>query len=126
MKALVIDTNILVAALLSKNGKAYQLLNDVLSGKYHVVCSSDIYDEYCDVLHREEFHIDPTYVDYILHWFAVYAEFIEPQKSTDKMIDEDDRIFYDTAKARKALLVTRNVKHYPVDEVVTLISELYP
>ena len=35
------------------------------------------------------------------------------------LIDEDDRIFLDTAKASGALLVTGNTKHYPHEPFIT-------
>ena len=34
------------------------------------------------------------------------------------MIDEDDRIFYDTAKTAKAYLITGNKKHYPQENFI--------
>jgi predicted nucleic acid-binding protein len=40
---------------------------------------------------------------------------IEPPISTIPMPDETDRIFYDTAKASGAFLITGNIRHYPTD-----------
>ena len=40
------------------------------------------------------------------------------------MKDEKDRVFYDLAKSCRARLVTGNIKHYPVDELVTALWEL--
>lgn len=123
---LVIDTNILVAALKSPTGKAYRLLDDVLNEKYDIICSEEIFHEYDEVLHREEFGFEELYVNYILLWFRGHADFVTPLPSTESMIDPDDRIFFDTAKVRNAKLVTFNLKHYPVHELRTSISELYP
>lgn len=41
------------------------------------------------------------------------------------MKDEDDRVFFDVAKCLNIKLITRNYKHFPVDELVALIDELY-
>lgn len=34
------------------------------------------------------------------------------------MIDEKDRIFYDTAKESSAILVTGNIKHFPKEAFI--------
>lgn len=121
---LVIDTNIIVSALLSADGTAFQVLSDVLDGKYVVFVSKEIYEEYRNVLHREKFHFDDEIIEFILNWFLENAIWIEVSKSNIPMPDEKDRIFFDVAKCCKARLLTGNVKHYPVDELVTLLWEL--
>jgi predicted nucleic acid-binding protein len=42
-----------------------------------------------------------------------HGEEIWPLSSVHAMIDEDDRIFYDTAKSAEAYLISGNTKHYP-------------
>lgn len=56
---LVIDTNILVNALLSNDdqSKSIRLLNDVFQGVHRMCVSSEIMNEYRDVLSRPQFHI---------------------------------------------------------------------
>lgn len=127
---LVIDTNILVNALMSsnENSKAMQLLDDVFAGKHTMVVSSMIMEEYADVLNRPHLGIPKEEVVYLLEWIDKFAIHIEPLPTTQwevEMRDEDDRVFFDTAKCLNARLVTRNYKHYPVHELVTLIDELY-
>lgn len=121
---LIIDTNIIVSALLSQDGKAFQLLSDVLDGKYTAFISEEVYEEYNDVLHREKFGFDEEIISYILGWFRSNAVWVEVTKSSGFVPDEKDRIFYDIAKCCKARLVTGNSKHYPVDELVTSLWEI--
>lgn len=121
---LIIDTNIIVSALLSPDGKAFQLLSEVLDGKYTVFISREVYEEYDEVLHREKFGFDEEIILYILEWFRSNAVWVEVTKSSVSVPDEKDRIFYDIAKCCKARLVTGNNKHYPVDELVTSLWEL--
>ena len=45
-------------------------------------------------------------------------------KFIDTIIDEKDIPFYVTAKATKSRLVTGNIKHYPIEEMRTMIWEL--
>lgn len=123
---LVIDTNIIVSALLSPEGTAFQILSDVLDGKYEVLISKEIYEEYDEVLRRPKFNFDKDIIDYLLSWFRRNAIWIEVTKSDIAMPDEKDRIFFDVAKCCKARLLTGNNKHYPVDELVTALWEIEP
>lgn len=123
---LVIDTNIIVSALLSPDGAAFRILSDALDGKYEVLISAEIYEEYKDVLHREKFNFDEDIIAYLLEWFRNNAIWIEVTKSDIPVPDEKDRIFFDVAKCCKARLLTGNIKHYPVDELVTALWELEP
>jgi len=122
-KAVVVDTNIIISALLSPEGTAFEFMSKVIDGQYIALVSEEIFREYEDVLRRDKFGLDEDIVDYILNWFIKNAVWIEPQKSCGPMPDEKDRAFYDVAKSCKARLVTGNFKHYPVDECVTALWE---
>lgn len=121
---MVIDTNIIVSALLSADSNAFKVLSDALDGKYTVLISEEIFQEYQDVLHREKFGFDEEIISFLLEWFKENAIWIEVSKSNIPMKDEKDRVFYDLANSCKARLVTGNIKHYPVDELVTALWEL--
>ena len=47
----------------------------------------------------------------------------EPVTSLVPMPDEDDRIFYDTAKESGAFLITGNKKHYPDEPFIMTPSD---
>lgn len=123
---MVIDTNIIVSALLSPNGAACKVLSDVLDGKYQVFVSAEIFQEYSDVLHRKKFGFDEDIIAYLLGWFRNNAIWVEATESDVQMPDEKDRVFFDVAKCCRARLLTGNIKHYPVDELVTALKELVP
>ncbi len=60
-------------------------------------------------------------------WFysnALMVEVSEKDYLEDSMIDEKDIPFYIVAKATKSRLVTGNIKHYPIEEMRTIIWEL--
>lgn len=122
--SLVIDTNIIVSALLSSESRAFRLLSDVLDGKYIVLISEEIFEEYEAVLYRDKFGFDNDIITFLLNWFKENAVWIQVLESDVPMKDEKDRVFYDLAKSCKAKLVTGNIKHYPVDELVTALWEL--
>ncbi len=121
---LIIDTNIIISALLSPDGMAFRFLSEVLDGKYTVFISEEVYEEYDEVLHRDKFGFDEEIISYILEWFRSNAVWVEVTRSSFFVPDEKDRIFYDIAKCCKARLVTGNNKHYPVDELVTSLWEM--
>ncbi len=128
---LVIDTNILVNAIKSSdpNSKAAMLMRDVFNGVHKMCVSPDILDEYEDVLYRTELNLDRALVSYVLSWIKINAFLIDPKPTTQhevQMVDEDDRIFFDVARCLNVRLVTRNYRDYPIDELITLIDEMYP
>lgn len=123
----VIDTNIIVSALLNPKGACYIFLDRVLAGAYDIVASEAIIAEYNEVLRRSQFGIDEEDVDYLVEWFysnALMVEVSEKDYLEDSMIDEKDIPFYIVAKATKSRLVTGNIKHYPIEEMRTMIWEL--
>lgn len=130
---LVIDTNIVVNAIRKGsrlNAKTTQLFWHIIQGKYDVYVSQDIIKEYRNVLYKYKRTKPNKILRWIwFTWLEKNAFFIEPSPSDQEhveMKDEDDRIFFDTAKCVNAKLVTRNYRDYPVHELVTLIDELYP
>ena len=127
---IVIDTNIIVNALVSKNlfSKSALLLDDVFAGKYTVAVSEVIINEYRDVLHRPKLNIDPQIADEVIDLILSHSYTIDPKATNQHQIemkDEKDRPFFDVAKCLNAKLITRNIKDYPVHELITTIDELY-
>lgn len=119
----VIDTNIIVSSLWNQ-GKAYDFMLNVIEGKYEVFVSDTIIEEYTDVLFRPKFHFDTDDIIYILEWFDKNAIKVSHKKSDVEMVDEKDRVLYDLAKILGAKLITGNLKHYPVDELVTPLNKI--
>lgn len=120
---IVVDTNIIVSALLSPDSSAYTFLSEVMDGKHTVLICEEIFKEYTEVLHRDKFAFDEKLIFWLLNWFEENAIWVEPKSSTEPVPDEKDRVFYDLAKACRARLITGNIKHYPVDELVTALRE---
>ena len=97
------------------------------SGCYDVVASEEIIREYDEVLHRAKFGFDDNDTQFIIEWFRENALFVEVdacQYLPDNVMDKKDLPFYVTAKATNSRLVTGNIKHYPVEEMRTMIWEL--
>lgn len=125
MKALrvVLDTNVIVSALLSPSGGPAKIYRMFLAGALDLIISADIFAEYEDVLQRPHLQLPAADVKTVLAVIREYAEMVSPVPSTDAMADEDDRVFYDTAKNAGACLVTGNIKHYPQESFILTPKE---
>jgi putative PIN family toxin of toxin-antitoxin system len=119
MCRVVLDTNVLVSALLSPQGNPAKIYKMFVAGVLTVVFNTEIFDEYQDVLSRSHLKIPPEEMETVLAAIRQYGEQFFPTPSTHTMRDEDDRVFYDTAKLAGAFLITGNAKHYP-DEAFIL------
>ena len=113
MPRVVTDTNVLVSALLSPLGNPAKIHKMFLAGLLTLVYSSEILDEYQNVLSRPRLKIPENEIEIVFSAMKQYGERIKPLPSTDEMIDESDRIFYDAAKSAGAYLITGNMRHYP-------------
>ena len=112
----VIDTNVIVSALITKNSEAatMHVIRAVLNGQVVPVYNKAILREYEEVLKRKKFHLDESVVDSMISYFMAFGV-EEEQIHTDLAFqDEDDRVFYEVSLSNDdAYLVTGNLKHYP-------------
>lgn len=111
----VIDANILVSALWSRNGSPAKVLSLVLNGKVIPCIDSRIMHEYRAVLSRPKFGFTGHEIDALLSWFEDYGFSVVPEPLEDAFIDEADKKLYEVAKHCGAVLVTGNLKHFPSD-----------
>jgi len=111
---IVLDTNVLVAGLLSPSGPPAWILDAVLTGDIELAFDPAIRDEYEDVLRRPEFEFAP---DDIGKFFAVIDRFgllvTAPPPCLKPLPDPDDEPFLAVAAATGGTLVTGNLKHFP-------------
>jgi putative PIN family toxin of toxin-antitoxin system len=119
-RLVVLDTNILVSALLTPSGNPDRVLTLVLGGDIHIVLCDEVEAEYRDVLARPHFGFNPKKTSLILDQLSDMGTWTVVSKSTIAFADEDDRVFYDLAKGTGAILVTGNIRHYPTDSAVLL------
>jgi putative PIN family toxin of toxin-antitoxin system len=114
----VLDTNILVSAMLSTRGRPALVVEAALDGRFAVCYNDIILAEYREVLARPHFRFDSKRVYLVIGGLVERGLEINPVPSDIPFIDETDRIFYDTAKNSGSLLVTGNQKHYPQEDFV--------
>ncbi len=127
----VIDTNVLISAILSKKPDAatVKVIKAVADGKIIPLIHEDILAEYEDVLHRDKFHLQPSTIQTVMRAFRIYGVEVTPQQADETFSDPDDLIFYEIALAaqdRSAYLVTGNQRHYPARNfIVTPAHMIY-
>ena len=108
----VIDTNVLVSALLSshENAATVQVVSRLFSGDVIPVFSDDILAEYNEVLRRKKFNFSEDVVRTLLDTITSIGESITPSPSGE------DLPFYEVVlekEADNAYLITGNIKHFP-------------
>lgn len=114
----VIDTNVLVSALLSshENAATVQVVSRLFSGDVTPVFSDDILAEYNEVLRRKKFHFSEDVVRTLLDTITSIGENITPSPSGEVLPDMKDLPFYEVVlekEADNAYLITGNIKHFP-------------
>lgn len=119
----VIDTNILVSSLWSKNGSPAKILSMVLGGILIPCYDYRILTEYREVLMRPKFCFSESEVDSLLDWIKSYGKSVVATPLNINFIDEDDKKFFEVAKFCDAKLITGNLKHYPEDADVISVGD---
>lgn len=121
---IVIDTNVLLSALLTLDGKAYTILDKLLNGHFVFLYNDIILQEYKDVLSRKRFNLNKKDISSIVSFIRLKGiNVFKYTKSTIKFIDESDRIFYDIAMSMDSMLITGNLKHFPKHKHIVTIEE---
>lgn len=125
----VIDTNVLVSALLSRNSDAatVQILTKLIEGEIIPVYSSEIMQEYSEVLRRKKFKFDSGLIDMLLTSIEKYGEHIAPSSTGEVLPDMKDLPFYEVVMEKRdddAYLVTGNLKHFPVKPFIVTARQM--
>lgn len=115
MRWVVLDTNVLVSALLSPFGPPGRILDLVLSGKLAIAFDDRLLAEYRDVLTRPRFGFDRADVFRLLTYLTTTGLLVAASPWSEPLPDPDDAMFLEVAAAAGATLVTGNLKHFPPD-----------
>ena len=129
-KYVVIDTNVLVSALITRNENSptVQILRFLANGNIVPVYSEDIVKEYNEVLRRAKFKLSESLIINLLKDIMDNGlEITELAEVTETIPDPKDIVFYAvtlSAQDKDAFLVTGNGKHFPEKPFVVTPSEL--
>jgi putative PIN family toxin of toxin-antitoxin system len=122
MIRVVLDTNIIVSALLQPLGPSARILLRALNGGLQLFMSGAIYDEYEEVLRRPRLKLKESIVGEILAAVRRKGRWIKSPTIITVCPDPDDDIFVACAAAAKTdYIVTGNVKDFPSRWGITVI-----
>ncbi|MGC2694829.1 MAG: putative toxin-antitoxin system toxin component, PIN family [Candidatus Angelobacter sp.] len=111
---LVIDTNVLVSAVLKPDGlqRTVFLLATTKPARWYV--SKPIMEEYAAVLARPELNIRKSLRLQVIQLIKNHIYPVTPSRLPQLTTDPDDNIFLECADAARAdYLVTGNQRHFP-------------
>lgn len=123
----VIDTNVLVSALLSrfKDTSTVQLLQLLILGEITPIYNDEIFEEYQTVLSRSKFGFPDTLIDETLDVIRRYGINSSRTEASEQLPDPKDVVFYEVAlSVEDSFLVTGNTKHFPRKPFVVTPAEM--
>lgn len=114
----VIDTNILVSAMISPSGNEALLLLAIKQGFVKPCFSSDILQEYSGVLARPKFGFPADEIAALMDIFQDQGDLLQPAPLVGSSPDPGDDKFLACALAAKAdFVVTGNKRDFPEDQI---------
>lgn len=119
----VIDTNVLISALLSKNGLPAQIIGLVLNRSIVPCFDSRILEELYSVLRRPKFKFSETEINWLMDYFVSCGYSVVANPIDIEFSDNDDKKFYEVAKHCNAPIITGNIKHFPKEPMIMTCKE---
>lgn len=109
----VLDTNVLVSAILSPFENPASILRSILFGDLLLCYDLRIISEYREVLQRKKFNFEQQEINDLIDYLEHIAELIIPRPLKINLQDMDDLPFIEVAASANAnYLITGNKKHF--------------
>ena len=111
---IVLDTNVLVAGLLSPFGPCGDIVRMVSAGNLTLCVDARVLSEYYEVLARPKFRFDHGKVETVLDYIERNSWIVSSTVLSVSLPDHDDEPFLEIAVSGGAdYLVTGNAAHFP-------------
>ena len=114
----VIDTNVIVSALLSSNleSNPVKVFRAIVQERIVPLYNDGILEEYRCVLSRPKFHLDRSLIETVIKAIVTDGLNIDRTPAADiDFPDPKDIVFYEVAlSVEDSYLVTGNIRHFPV------------
>ena len=125
----VIDTNVIVSAMLKRNSVPWIIVNKLFDGTIIPLANNEIIEEYEDVLSRKKFSFNKKDVSNFIKEFRKKAILLDRTKIDEQFVDLDDIVFYEIVitarkKSRNSYLITGNKKHFPIKPYIVTPNEM--
>lgn len=120
MQKIVVDTNVIVSALIQKNYPFLIIDELFFEDKIRLCVSDELIQEYFDVLSRPKFARFPDFANKaqgILTEVGLKAELYHPSIKLDIIADPDDNMILELAEESKAdFIITGNTNDFTMQE----------
>lgn len=112
----VLDTNVLVSALLKNKSLPAFILAIIRQKRINLCLTKEIFAEYKAVLERQKFHGIRKEVMPLLASLKKEALWVSPKERVKEIVaDPEDNKFLEAAQEAQAdYLITGNIKHFPL------------
>ena len=114
----VVDTNVIVSALLKRTSIPGKVVQHVLAGIVIPVFSKEILSEYKEVLSRKKFSFSSKVIENVIKMIIKNGIELSGIQTEEKTSDPKDMIFYevtmDSRQTQDTFLVTGNIKDFPI------------
>lgn len=118
----VIDTNVLVSAMLKWDSVPGNVLELTYGGTIIPLLNERIVKEYREVLSRSKFRLTREIIDDAVGELERLGIYVDAEEINAELPDPKDRVFYEVVmeerKSEDAYLVTGNIKHFPAQPFV--------
>lgn len=109
----VVDTSVVVSGMLHPASNPGRILDLMLAREFSYAGSTELVEEYREVLKRPKLGFDTALVDALVDGLAAGAEFVVPYPQRDVISNNPkDRFVIDLACAANAYITTGNAKHF--------------
>lgn len=113
----VIDTNVIVSALIKPNSNPQKIISYVEQGKIIPVYNDEIMGEYVEVLHRDKFHFSEERIQSVLNTIKDYGRVLSGTETDEFFSDTSDIKFFQVVLTANMIqdsyLITGNLKDFP-------------
>jgi uncharacterized protein len=120
MQKIIIDTNVIVSALISSSYPSFILYDLIFKNKVRFCLSNEIYLEYIEVLSKDKFNRFKEFkfrADTVISKLEEISEIFEPTLRINIIKDLSDNKFLELAsKCAADFLITGNSQDFIIDE----------
>ena len=125
----VIDTNVLVSAMLKYQSVPGEIAHEALLGDLIPLLCDEIIAEYREVLARPKFRFDQEAVEILIDGIIAKGIFVDVVPLEEIIPDPKDIVFYEVVmEGRKrydgSYLVTGNIRHFPAKSFIVTPKEM--
>lgn len=110
----VVDTNVIVSALLNPYGHAAKIVRLLLAGHINICYDQRILSEYKEVLNRPKFDFNKEHIDAFLDEIKYTGHQVLSTPLKKSLPDPNDNMFLEVAIAGNVeYIITGNLNHFP-------------